>query len=129
MRETNRHLYVTDLRKSHVQIDSFSKMGVKLAVETLSSKVAKEMEASEPEATVQTRRYIKNCDIFWKVFSDPTPLVNPDDKRITDLESVMKYFEEWRIWLSKRFPTKEEQSQHFISWQTKSDLDVSIVTN
>ena len=96
-REQNRHLYVTDLRKSHVQIDSFSKMRVKLAVETLSSKVAGEMEASEPEATVQTRRYIKNCDMSWKVFSDPTPLVNIDDKRIRELDSVMKYFEDWRI--------------------------------
>ena len=105
-REQNRHLYVTDLRKSHVQIDSFSKMRVKLAVETLSSKVAAEMEASESEATVQTRRYIKNCDIFWKVFSDPTPLVNIDDKRIRELDSVMKYFEDWRIWLSKKFPKK-----------------------
>ena len=31
-RETGRHLYVTDLRKAHVTIDSVSKMRVKLAV-------------------------------------------------------------------------------------------------
>lgn len=126
-RETSRHLYVTDLRKSHVQIDSFSKMRVKLAVQTLSAKVAKEMEANEPEATEQTRRYITNCDTFWKVFSDPKPLVNPDDDRITELENVVKYFEDWRIWLSERFKTKKDQSRHFISWQLKFDLDVSIL--
>jgi hypothetical protein len=45
-REKKIHLYVTDLRKSHVEIDSFSKMRVKLAVQTLSSKVVEEMEAS-----------------------------------------------------------------------------------
>ena len=42
-REKGRHLYVTDIRKSHVEIDSISKMRVKLAVQTLSMKVANEM--------------------------------------------------------------------------------------
>ena len=115
------------MRKSHVEIDAISKMRVKLAVETLSLKVANEMEASDCEATKQTRRYITNCDTFWNVFNDPKPLKSPDDSRIKDLENVVKYFEDWKIWLSEKFKTKAQQAQHFISWQTKFDLDVSTV--
>ena len=39
-REKQRSLFATDLRHSHIHLDSPSKMRVKLAVETLSSKVA-----------------------------------------------------------------------------------------
>ena len=85
-------------------------------------------ESSPPcEATKQTCRYITNCDTFWNVFSDPKPLKSPDDSGIKDLENVVKYFEDWKIWLSEKFKTKAQQAQHFISWQTKFDLDVSTV--
>ena len=100
---------------------------MKLAVQTLSLKVANEMEASDCEATKQTCHYIINCDTFWNVFSDPKPLKSPDDSGIKDLENVVKYFEDWKIWLSEKFKTKAQQVQHFISWQTKFDLDVSTV--
>ena len=73
-----RHLYVTDLRKSHVEIDSFSKMRVKLVVQTL----YEEMEASERQVTEQTCHYIRNCGTFWNVFNYPKPLKNLDDIRI-----------------------------------------------
>ena len=39
-REQSRNLYVTDLRSSHINLDNLSKMRVKLAVQTLSQKVA-----------------------------------------------------------------------------------------
>ena len=75
-REIRRHLYVTDIRKAHVAIDSIriSKMRVKLAVHTLSEKVAKEMEECDEEATVETRKYIKACATFWNIFNDPAPM-------------------------------------------------------
>ena len=42
-RDRKRRLYATDLRSAHVHIDSLSKMRIKLAVKTLSSKVREEM--------------------------------------------------------------------------------------
>lgn len=63
-RETQRHLYVTDMRKAHVTIDSVSKMRVKLAVDTLSLKVAQEMEACDKKTTEETRKYITMCQTF-----------------------------------------------------------------
>ncbi len=63
--ETKRHLYITDMRKAHVTIDSVSKMRVKLAVDTLSLKVAKEMEACDKKTTEETRKYITMCQMFW----------------------------------------------------------------
>ena len=126
LREIKRHLYVTDMRKAHVEIDRISKMRVKLAVETLSTKVANEMEACENDATEQTRRYIRICEKFWKAFNDPRPLNTVDDGRISELDEVVKYFKDWGAWLAKKFPTKSEQSDHFISWQTKFDLEVRL---
>ena len=43
-RECKRHLYVMDIRKVHVTINSLSEMRVKLAVQTLSEKVENEMK-------------------------------------------------------------------------------------
>ena len=68
-RENRRHLYVTDLRKAHVNLDNVNKMRVKLAVQTLSSKVIKEMEECENEATEQTQHYLKMCEVFWNVLT------------------------------------------------------------
>ena len=70
---------MTDLRKAHVNLDSVSKMRVKLAVQTLSTKVIKEMEECENEATEQTRHYLKMCEVFWNVFNDPTPIRSVND--------------------------------------------------
>jgi hypothetical protein len=123
-REIKRHLYVTDLRKAHVTIDSLSKMRVKLAVQTLSNKVAKEMAECDREATEGTREYILACATFWNVFNDHAPIRTSEDPRITQLNGVLKYFMSWHDWLAKKFETKSEQAKHFISWQTMSDLKV-----
>ena len=98
LRGIKRHLYVTDIRKAHVEIDRISKMRVKLAVETLSTKVANEMEACEKDATEQTRRYIRICEKFWKAFNDLRPLNTVDDGRISELDEVVKYFKDWGAW-------------------------------
>ena len=92
-RESKSHLYVTDLRKAHVTIDSLSKMRVKLAVQTLSEKVEKEMKECNKEATEETRNYILACATFWNVFNDPTPIGTGTDQRITQLNDVLKYFD------------------------------------
>ena len=54
-RKKSRSLYVTDLRSSHINLDNLSKMRVKLAVQTLSSKVADEMKISDHENTSATQ--------------------------------------------------------------------------
>ena len=110
-RETQRHLYATDLRKAHVCINSVSTMWVKLAVETLSLKVVKEMEECNKQAT--------------SIFNDHTPIKKSDDNRLTELDAVVQFFQEWEIWLSQQYKKKSEQAKHFISWQTKFDFKVS----
>ena len=128
-RESRRHLYVTDLRKAHVTIDSVSKMRVKLAVHTLSEKVAAEMEECDEEATVETRKYIKACAKFWNIFNDPTPMKTSNDKRMTELKNVLEYFTSWQKWLAVKYEKKKDQSEHFISWQTMSDLTVRVYSH
>ena len=63
-REKRRSLYVTDLHCSHINLDNLSKMRVKLAVQTLSPKVADEMKISDHERTSATQEYISACDKF-----------------------------------------------------------------
>ena len=82
-------------------------------------------ESAEKEKTKQTRRYIENCESLWKVFNNPKTLYSLNDGRIEKLNNVVKFFEQWRIWLTTKFNKKDKQSRHFISWQTKFDLDVS----
>ena len=121
-REQGRHLFVTDLRKAHVEIDRISKMQVILAVQTLSTNIANEMEECEFEATKETRNYIKTCEKFWNVFNDPKPLITIEDTRISQLDEVIKYFQDWKS--CTQYEKKAIQSQHFMSWQTKFDLEV-----
>ena len=90
-------------------------MRVKLAVQTLSEKVEKEMKGCDKEATEETRNYILACATFWNVFNDPTPIRTGTDQRITQLNDVLKYFMTWQEWLSQKFKNKTDQAQHFIS--------------
>ena len=73
--------------------------------------------------TEKTRNYIKTCEKFWNVFNDPKPLSMIEDTRISQLDEVMKYFEDWKSWLCTQYKTAI-QFQYFISWQTKFDLEV-----
>ena len=105
-------------------IDSVSKMHVKLAVDTLSLKVAKEMGACDKKTSEETRKYITMCQMFWSIFNDLLPLKTVDDVRISKLDGVMQYFYDWESWLSQKYEMKAEQAQHYISCQTKFDLQV-----
>ena len=122
-RESRRHLYVTDLRKAHVTIDSVSKMRVKLAVHTLSEKVAAEMEECDEEATVETRKYIKACAKFWNIFNDPTPMKTSNDKRMTELKECSGIFHFLAEMVSSKVREKERsiRALYFMANNVRSD--------
>jgi len=86
-REKRRHLYATPLRRAHLQLDNWSKMRVKLAVNTLSRKVAEEMRAHENNATESTQKYICMCHDLWEVFDSRQPLASANDNRSTMLDN------------------------------------------
>jgi hypothetical protein len=124
-REQLRNLYVTDLRSSHINIGSLSKMRVKLAVQTLSKKVAGEMRMCDDDNTRATQEYISICDKFWSIFNSADPLHPGKDKeKLQTLDDVVTYFNNWKHCLEKVFKLKAEQAKHFISWQTMFDLMV-----
>ena len=50
-----------------------------------------------------------------------------EDNRITELDAVVKYFEDWRMWLATQNRTKAQQSEDYISLQTKFDFEVQYV--
>ena len=95
-RDKNRHIYATDLRNAHVHLDSVSKMRVELAVQTLNSKVMKDMERHDPAATESTRPFISHCENLWKALNDDVPLSFLSDTRIKDLDNIVKFFYSWR---------------------------------
>ena len=123
-REKNRHIYATDIRSSHVNLDSISKMRVKLAVQVLNTKVQKEMESCDPAATESTRLFIYNCDKLWSVFNDTKPISTTTDPRIQELDDVIAFFNSWKDDLAAKFTTKSEIALHFITWQTMFDMKV-----
>lgn len=124
LRDKKRHLFSTDIRSSHVHLDSFSKMRVKLAVQVLNSKVQKDMAKYENDSTESTQKFILNCETLFNCFNDTEPLLSLEDRRIKALENVLRFFQNWRDQLTSIFKTKSEQSYHFISWQTMFDLQV-----
>ena len=69
-----RHCYVTKIRRGHVFLDSLSKMRVKLAVDVLSSAVSNEMYLNDNIETVETQRYIKECEKLWNIFNSIYPV-------------------------------------------------------
>ena len=89
LRDKQRHLFSTDLRSSHVHLDSLSKMRVKLAVQVLNSKVREDMENFENDLTSSTQKFILNCETLWNVFNDTVPLSSVNDTRI----------KKWRMFL------------------------------
>ena len=123
-RDKNRHLFATDMRSSHVHLDSVTKMRVKLAVQVLHDKVQKDMEAFDPVCTQSTQLFIHHCNLLWNALNSSTPLFTTTDSRIRDLDTVVQFFDNLRDDLYLLFKTKSEVSSHFISWQTMFDLKV-----
>ena len=125
-RDKRRHVCTTKLRKEHVYLDSLSKMRVKLAVQALSSSVARDMELHDQNTTEQTRKYIKACETAWLVFNDNKKLDTVNDERFQKLDEVVSFFDEWKVEIDNTYPRKAEQAKHFITWQTMFDLKVCI---
>ena len=125
LRDKQRHLFSTDLRSSHVHLDSLSKMRVKLAVQVLNSKVREDMEKYEADITSSTQKFILNCETLWNVFNDTTPLSSETDVRLGKIEDALDFFKKWKNQLAQQFSLKTEQSFRFISWQTFYDLQVT----
>ena len=123
-RDKKRRLYATDLRSAHVYLSSLSKMRVKLAVKTLSSKVCEEMAKNENNSTQATQEYIKICETLWSVFNDSKPIRLLTDNRITQLTEVLSFFTKWKEDLLTVYKIKSEVSDHFITWQTMFDIEV-----
>ena len=118
-------LYVkSDLHSAHVHLSSLSKMRVKLAVKTLSSKVCEEMAKNENNSTQATQEYIKICETLWSVFNDSKPIRLLTDNRITQLTEVLSFFTKWKEDLLTVYKIKSEVSDHFITWQTMFDIEV-----
>ena len=123
-RDKKRRLYATDLRSAHVHLDNLSKMRVKLAVNTLSEKVCRDMALHENITTEMTQEFIKMCEMLWNVFNDNSPLQSITDQRITNLNQVLNYFKGWKQELQHTFNRRADVSDHFITWQTMFDLEV-----
>ena len=70
LRDKQRHLFSTDMRSSHVHLDSLSKMHVKLAIQVLNSKVQREMAKHESDTTECAQKFIFNCEALRNVFND-----------------------------------------------------------
>lgn len=123
-RDKKRRLYATDLRSAHVHLDNLSKTRVKLAVNTLSEKVARDMASHENTTTEKTHEFIKMCEMLRNVFNDNSPLQSITDQRITKLNRVLNYFKAWKQELQQTFNRRKDVSEHFITWQTMFDLEV-----
>ena len=121
-RDKQRHLFSTDMRSSHVHLDSLSKMRVKLAVQVLNSKVRKDMQSFEPTTTLSTQKYILHCEKLWSVFNDTKPLSSVSGPRLLELNAVLMFFRNWKEQLSSM--KKSDRASCFISWQTMFDLQV-----
>lgn len=71
-------------------------MRVKLAVNTLSQKVADEMKAHENNVTESTQQYITMCHNLWQVFDDRRPISSVRDPRIDTLDTALSFFSDWK---------------------------------
>ena len=99
-------------------------MRVKLAVNTLSQKVADEMKAHENNVTESTQQYITMCHNLWQVFDDRRPIFSVRDPRIDTLDTVLSFFSDWKASLVSEFKNQSQISSHFITWQTMFDIQV-----
>ena len=109
-RDQKRRMKVTKLNNSSINIDSMSKMKVKLALDVLSRKVGAEMREKENDATLETQKYIEAAACLWDVFSSKEPLSNTADQRLTTQDNVHQYFFDWKLELERIYGTKQNPS-------------------
>ena len=119
-------LKTTPLTREHTDLDSVSKMKMKLAMDVFDTSIRTHMERHNVDATVETRQYLNKCSTILSVFNSAEPLRLPEDERITQLEEVKVWFTEWKRDVAVKFLDKSERQQRFIAWQTFEDLCLTI---
>lgn len=124
-REKKRRARFCKLTSAHVNLDSLSKMRVKLAVETLSREVADDMAVNDNDNTHETQMYINISSDLFKVFNSKQPLFSPDDGRLCILQGAIEYFSSWKISLESA--DSKTQAASFITRETMFDLQVSFL--
>ena len=90
-------------------------MRIKLAVQALSSSVARGMELHDQNTKEQTRKYIEACETVWLVFNDNMKLDTVNDEQFQKLDEVVSFFDEWKVGIDNIYPTKAEQAKHFMT--------------
>ena len=84
------------------------------------------MHLNDNIETVETHRYIEECEKLWNIFNRMDPVRSDNDPRLQELLEGLSYFTLWKSDLSRIYRTKKEQAAHFIAWQTYNDLQVSL---
>lgn len=91
-------------------MDTLSKMRVKLAVNTLSQKVADEMKAHENNVTESTQQYITMSHNLWQVFDDRRPISSVRDPALIPWIQYCHFFlsEKLRLFLNLRISLRSQ---------------------
>ncbi|XP_062585102.1 uncharacterized protein LOC134246755 [Saccostrea cucullata] len=136
-----RQLYRTKLTYDHVYLTPSSTMSVKLAVQVLSSSVARVMEAYYGPQMSETATLFKLVDRFFDCLNgrslkesaftrkpDVAPYKSLNDPRFQFLEhEFLQYFERWLQAVRARPGfTKAEQNKMFISFQTHEGIIMTV---
>ena len=128
-RDKLQYLQETPLRRAHMDIDSLSKMRVKLAVESIArQEVRTNMLQHAPLETMSTQKFLLMCEKFWNVFNSDVPLRSTQDDRISVVTQIEIFLQQWVQQLSHSFNSKSARRDHFMSWQTLEDLTLSLAT-
>ena len=90
-------------------------MHVKLAVDVSSSAVCNEIHLNDNIKTVETQRYIKECEKLWNVFNSMDPVRSDNDSRLQELLDGLSYFTLWKSDLSRIYRTKKSKLHNFVS--------------
>ena len=126
-RDKIQFLQETPLRRAHMEIDSLSKMRVKLAVEVVArQEVRQNMLRHDPIDTESTQKFLSICEQFWYVFNSEYPLRSAQDHRIDIITEIEDFLQQWVQQLTNTFLSKSARRDHFMSWQTLEDLKLTL---
>ncbi len=130
------------LTSDHVNLTPYSVMRVKLAVQVLSSSMAKVLKAYGPDEASGTATFCEYMDKFFdcanvrntqehhhKQKAALRPYESLEDPRFEWLENrFLKYFEDWQKSITERQGnfTKSNKEAMFISWQTYRGLQMTV---
>ena len=129
------------LKEEHVNLSSYSKMKVNLAVQTLSATNALVLKSKFGPAYHGTAEFCSMMDKFFDIMNvrdsiehvhkrkiNLQPFKSPEDERLTWLrEKFLKYLDDWQksISVRKGFNAKEKEKM-FISHQTMEGIRITV---